>query len=227
MDSTRISQTSTNSNFNKIDASNTEGQLNNTYISVLEKTNQQLSLWYNPYGVMVGALGVLFAILAIVATIMIYRQGKEYKEKLEEDRKEFKNRLSEFLRTQEDIIREKSEEAKKIDIKINELLSKYQQQLKSASNEQKKEIQKAIDQLQKMELQNSLGTVGYVGSPLTTFGNTSWKKYKCSNCNLEFFNPENGSTLSSAYWTGNVFSSLNRIVCPRCNFTVAEVEQST
>ena len=33
------------------------------YVSILEKTNQQLNLWYNPYGIIVASLAVLFALL--------------------------------------------------------------------------------------------------------------------------------------------------------------------
>lgn len=35
------------------------------YIEILEKTNSQLSVWTNPYGIMVGIVSALTAILAI------------------------------------------------------------------------------------------------------------------------------------------------------------------
>lgn len=50
------------------------------YVEILEKTNQQLSLWSNPYGILVGALGVMIAVLAILFTFILWRQSKEYKE---------------------------------------------------------------------------------------------------------------------------------------------------
>ena len=53
------------------------------YIEILEKTNSQLSLWLNPYGVMIGALGTLFAVAAIVAGVLLFRQGKEYRDLIE------------------------------------------------------------------------------------------------------------------------------------------------
>ncbi len=61
------------------DASLAIDAMKSEYIQILEKTNQQLSLWLNPYGVMVGALGVLFAILAVVATVLIWRQSEDHK----------------------------------------------------------------------------------------------------------------------------------------------------
>ena len=35
------------------------------YLQILEKTNAQLSLWWNPYGVLIAAVGILIAVLAI------------------------------------------------------------------------------------------------------------------------------------------------------------------
>jgi hypothetical protein len=55
-------------------------QIDSAYIAILEKTNQQLSPWWNPYGVMVAALGVLFASGAIVAGFLLFRQSREYRE---------------------------------------------------------------------------------------------------------------------------------------------------
>jgi hypothetical protein len=53
------------------------------YIEILEKTNQQLGLWTNPYGVMVGVLSFLVGLLAIGVAWMIWRQGKEFREQFE------------------------------------------------------------------------------------------------------------------------------------------------
>ncbi len=52
------------------------------YIQILEKTNQQLGLWTNPYGIMIGVLAILFTILTIVAAVIIYRQSKDYQERI-------------------------------------------------------------------------------------------------------------------------------------------------
>ena len=49
------------------------------YVAILEKTNQQLSLWWNPYGIFVGALGALFTAGAVVAAYLIFRQSREYR----------------------------------------------------------------------------------------------------------------------------------------------------
>lgn len=56
------------------------------YITLLEKTNLQLSLWYNPYGIMVGILTLLVAVLAIYFAYILWRQGRDYRDFLEEQK---------------------------------------------------------------------------------------------------------------------------------------------
>ncbi len=48
----------------------------NNYASIIEKTNQQLGLWFNPYGLMIGILAVLVAIIAIGVGIALWRNIK-------------------------------------------------------------------------------------------------------------------------------------------------------
>lgn len=52
------------------------------YIDILEKTNSQLSLWWNPYGVFIGALGVLFAIAAIIGSLIVVNIIRTYRREL-------------------------------------------------------------------------------------------------------------------------------------------------
>jgi hypothetical protein len=53
------------------------------YLEILEKTNSQLSLWTNPYGLMVGALALLFTVLTIIAVWITYRQSQDFKAQLQ------------------------------------------------------------------------------------------------------------------------------------------------
>lgn len=50
------------------------------YVALLEKTNEQLSLWSNPYGVLVGVLSFLFTTLTIVFAYILWKQSKEQKD---------------------------------------------------------------------------------------------------------------------------------------------------
>lgn len=80
------------------------------YIDILERTNNQLSLWWNPYGVMVGVLGVLFSIGAIGGTVILFRQSREHKEVIRASIDEYSELLDKFVTE-----------------KTNELLSSKQQ----------------------------------------------------------------------------------------------------
>ena len=63
------------------------------YISLLENTNQQLSLWSNPYGVLVAILSFLVAFLAIAAAFILFRQTREYRELFQNALKDYQNAL--------------------------------------------------------------------------------------------------------------------------------------
>src|SRR3989344_2437809 len=70
------------------------------YIQILEKTNQQLGLWTNPYGIMIGVLAILFTILTIIAAVVIYQQSKDYKEKIDKLLGEYEKQLKASSKSQ-------------------------------------------------------------------------------------------------------------------------------
>jgi len=188
------------------------------YIQILEKTNQQLSLWTNPYGIMVGALAVLFTILTIVAAIVVYRQSKEYKEKLQADRDQYAKSFNDFLVSQKSIIDQREKQAGEVEKKINELIEAYKKDLKESSATQKAEIGKAIKKLEeeKLSLSNTIGpltvapnSMGIGGiSNIGIFNNTY---HKCTKCGFGFF-IDNNPTLTYLSFTRTV-------TCPRCGNT--------
>lgn len=184
------------------------------YIQILEKTNQQLSLWTNPYGVMVGVLAVLFTVLAIVAAVIIYRQSKEYKEKLQADREQYSKIFNEFLASQKAIIEKREKQVVEVEKDIDKLLKEYEKKLSASSEKQKAEIQKAIQKLEEEKL-----TLGNKIGPLTVspnsfdFTNSAYglglgnNHHSCKKCGFGFFIKNDGLT-SLAY---------NRTVtCPKC-----------
>jgi len=121
----------------------------NNYSEILEKTNQQLNLWTNPFSLMIGALGVLFTILTLVAAVITYRQNKDYKNKINKDREAYKEEIRLYFENQADIINERNEQVKEMGTQLNNLLNQYKKQLNKASSTQKKEIEKAIKNLEK------------------------------------------------------------------------------
>jgi len=180
------------------------------YIEILEKTNQQLNLWQNPYGIMVGALAVLFTILTIVAVVIIYRQGQEYKNRINADRELYKKKIDDFLDAQMEVIKKREDENIKLSEKADEIIKAYKKQLNISSKEQKKEIQKVIDKLEveKISIKNS-GPVIVEPDPMadmaTVFG---LRKYcKCSNCGFGFY----------INTSKKAFTAIgSSVVCPKC-----------
>lgn len=179
------------------------------YIDILEKTNQQLSLWQNPYGLMVGTLAVLFTILTIVAVIIIYRQGQEYKNRIEADRDLYKRKIEDFLDAQMKVIKNRDIENIKLSKKADEIIKAYQNQLNKSSKEQKAEIQKVIDKLEveKISIKNS-GPVIVEPNQIDMATVLGWRKYcKCSNCGFGFY----------VDTSKNAFATIDTsVTCPKC-----------
>ncbi len=109
------------------------------YIELLEKTNQQLSLWSNPYGVLVAILSFLVAFLAIAAAVILYRQTQEYKDLYTLALKQYENTLQDNL--------------KKIGIdaesKIESFIQTKTKEIEELSGDTQKQAKKIINDLKK------------------------------------------------------------------------------
>lgn len=114
------------------------------YQQILEKTNNQLSLWFNPYGLFVTMLGVLFAILAIVAAFVIYRQSKEYKGLIQKSLTDHKTALDK-------LIIEKSEQLKNYEVNLDKSIKEYKEQLTNVDGEHQVQIQQFISKLEEQK----------------------------------------------------------------------------
>lgn len=100
------------------------------YIDLLEKTNQQLSLWYNPYALMVGILTLLVALLAMYFAYILWRQSRDYKDFLEEQRN--------FVR---DDTRKHAKEV------LDEAITRQDAELQHATGEVRERIEGALNSL--------------------------------------------------------------------------------
>lgn len=200
-----------------------ETLLSNHYINVLEKTNQQLNLWYNPYAIIIGALAVLFTILTIVAVVIIYLQSQDYKEKMKADRELYRKNIEEFLNAQKEIIEKQNKNSEEISKKIDVILSEYKKKLKESSEKQKEEIQKAIDRLEIEKLTLKTTHLGPVtvspniidyNSPLSMYSNSiDTKLHTCSKCGFGFFVNNND------WLTATGLISRKTVTCPSCGNT--------
>lgn len=196
-------------------------KLMENYISVLEKTNQQLGLWTNPYEIAIGILSILIAFIAIAAAALFWLNSKEQKDSI-------KN----FILEQEKIIRQNNRQNNKrvraYESKLDTLISEYTKQLKSADEKSKKEIEKAIGELKREKAgigvyaSPSPSASAFLGGTISTpsvspsssfFTVDSPESLKCVKCGriFEFFNP---SPIASG---GTSIGNLRqKIYCPYC-----------
>lgn len=190
-------------------------KITENYLSILEKTNQQLSLWSNPYGVSVGILSLLIAVLAIGTAYILWRNSNDQKEAV-------KN----FFLEQEKVInktnQQNSKRVKAYELKLDNLISEYTKQLKS-TNADKKEIQKTINELRRERA--SVGfwvtpnaNVGISGTTTSSSASTSssdpWqltRQIKCVACGKTYSSTDNTPTLPG-------MASGMTTYCPYCGF---------
>jgi hypothetical protein len=121
-----------------------DDSMTRNYQQILEKTNSQLSLLSNPYGLFVAMLGILFTVLTIIAAFIIYRQSKEYRELIKKSLEEHKIALDK-------LIIEKNNQLKIYETNLDNLIMENTEKLKTASKVNKKEIEKFIMSLEKQK----------------------------------------------------------------------------
>src|ERR1700734_3271446 len=94
------------------------------YEEILAKTNSQLSLWFNPYGILIGILGVLVAFLAIAVAFVIFKQSRDAKELIKESL--YKHQVA-----LDDLINEKNSYFNNYIISLNDSIGAYKDKLAS------------------------------------------------------------------------------------------------
>lgn len=151
---------------------NSFDSINSYYLSILEKTNSQLGLWTNPYGILIAILAVLFTIMTIIAAVIIYRQGKEYKQRQENIQHDYDKRLEEFLN-------EKKEQIQITEQSFKKIIDEYTEKLEKVEGDKKSEIKKTIDELN--EYKNEIQTNITSSVPVI-----SRNFHRCSKCGYGF-----------------------------------------
>jgi DNA-directed RNA polymerase subunit RPC12/RpoP len=111
------------------------------YASIVEKTNQHLSIWVNPYGIMVGVLTLIVAIMAVVVAWYIWKNSKEQKDLFKKSLRSHQ----EILNAQAVIFKEQIQ--KQIEKSIQDL--KNIKDIQDSANEKNMKIQEQIDELTK------------------------------------------------------------------------------
>lgn len=109
------------------------------YIELLEKTNQQLSLWSNPYSFLVSVLSFLVAFLAIASAFILYRQSQEYKSSFKKALDDYQTLLSEKI----------VEVGLRAERKIDSFIAEKRTEIESLTGDTKKQTKKIIEDLEK------------------------------------------------------------------------------
>ena len=196
-------------------------ELLSTYTDILKSTNEQLGLWHNPYGILITTLAVLFTLLTILAAIIIWTQGKSFKELVNNTINKYEGILSSF-------IKQKKEELANIDKNIDNSIAAHKKELEKASANQKKEIEKKIEELRihkeaiQKELENPIVTPVNLSNQTGPGYYSNQVFHKCSKCGFGFLysNPLYSSfgDTASLVWDpiyGTVRSKA--VTCPKCN----------
>jgi hypothetical protein len=129
------------------------------YQEILEKTNNQLSLWWNPYSVFVTSLGVLFAIFAVITAIVVFRQSKEHKDLIKKSLEDHKIALDK-------LIIEKNEQFNNYEANLEKSIKEYKEQLATVSKKDKIQIEQFIS---KLEAQKAI-----IDIPLHKYIHSGW-----------------------------------------------------
>lgn len=189
------------------------------YLEILEKTNQQLSIWLNPYGLMIGILTLIVAVGAIIVGIILWKNSKEQKEQ---------TKL--FFAGQREIIEERNNEAKKkldeMEKKFDELIREYEKQLNSATKEGKEKIQEIIGDLKRERATLGAylgpGTSNIYATPFSAsvnslFGSELSKEMVCTNCGKSFKYKESvGVGLTNIGGVASVSFGEKKVFCVHC-----------
>lgn len=179
------------------------------YIQILEKTNQQLGLWTNPYGIMVGILTLMVALMAIVVAWYIWKNSKEQKDLFKEALAKYQKSLDE----QAGIFIEQKK------LEIDKTIQEFEKLKESVTEEKKIEFQKVIDEYKKekekiydvpvsVQYDNNYFTVPSIYGTLDPIKSTT-----CINCGTFFkYKDDNklGIFASAAY-------GRKKVYCPKCN----------
>jgi hypothetical protein len=121
-----------------------ETRAESLYISMLEKTNNQLSLWWNPYGVMVAALGALFAIMAIVAAVLLWRQSREHRELVKAMVEQSQALVAAYLE-------EKNEQLEALRSRLEKQAATYKGAMEEATGDHRKSLEAAIAKVEGLQ----------------------------------------------------------------------------
>lgn len=183
------------------------------YASIVEKTNQQLGLWSNPYGIMIGILGVTITIIGIVTAYYLWKNSKEQKDL-------FANVIlsqKKYLEEQYNILTEQKKN------EIDKVIKDFENIKNSISEDKKAEFDRIIDEYRVekekikpvsgfMDYSNNLNMFSHCSTSVLSSDIYPWqssRSMKCTNCGKSFnYIAENSITAVSLI--------PKRVYCSHC-----------
>lgn len=141
------------------------------YSLIVEKTNNQLNFWLNVSNHIVTILGIIVAAIAISVGFSIWKNSKEQKQQFKE-----------FLNSQESLLKKKMNEfdesskktREKAEKELDNLISEQKEKLASSKEQDKKEIQKVIDDLRKEKAVIGVYTTNPLSYPMQNINCTGY-----------------------------------------------------
>lgn len=189
------------------------------YQEILEKTNSQLSLWWNPYGILIALLGVLFTIFTIFAAVVIFFQGRAAKKLLQDTLDNYSSILNEFVKEKNEELEEKKQ---KLQLEIDTL----KEEVNESSLDENKYIQKQIERLQKeitaldKRKSSEPGPAKYYSNTIGFESRT--RDITCPKCNVTFKFP-GAVGLSNL----KLVKGIGHLNCPSCGHVITIFPDAT
>ena len=208
------------SRLEQLEANTIATQKTNQHFSeILEKTNHQLSLWHNPYGVSIGILSVFFALLAVGVAIVLFKQSADHKKSIEKEIEQRTKFFNEFAKKHEENLEKNRKDAleqveigkKEAQEEFDKLIKEKSEKLKSADEKDRSEIRAQLEELKKEKAKLPLkGLKTVTAKP--TFGTLSalagLSHHNCKACGFGF--------KITGHNPGFASFQQHEVTCPNC-----------
>lgn len=174
------------------------------YFEILKSTNEQLNNYWTPVNWFLGALGVLFAVGAIISGYLLWRQSNEFKKQTQDLFAGFTATRDMLLQGAQEQINEQVAEMNRISTLFENLKPQIEAQDKEKINESLEEIDKQIEEV-KVKMATPIPTPST--SNLPRFASPTSVIYDCPQCRFA----------KTIYLTpGRRVGSLQPMFCERC-----------
>lgn len=199
-------------------------KLQNNYISLLEKTNTQLDLWWTPYWVTFTILSAIIWVWAIFAWVIFYGISSDYKKQQEKFREESNRLIQDTNSKLLNFTEQSSLLVGNFNIEMQEARDQYDNLLKElkekAKNEEdsekKKELEMNVKKLERIVIPEPISAIDYIMENIKdsfklrfeSLQNIPSIKHICSSCKTKYDIQNIQNSIIVTYWF--------YATCPKC-----------